>query len=288
MSDLDNRARQKQQVKARVAATVRDGKAILAILKAMFDQFAGLQAKLDAVSTADEARETCSATLKAISKAQFQAMSCRSDLLQRRKELEQISSDGTAQLDDALAVVDDIEDKMATMVAMCGGCEANIGKKIEARANACKAAITQLQQAALPEGGGAVFAAGCGIEHALEKAGVSVEPALVLDVTAELGTRSLAELCSTHLKCVQAVSLGDLPELKGKPLRNLEVGEVVEAIAAPVRDEKSGLQRTKVRAHKDDLEGWVTAVGNQGTTFLERVPFGSLPAPMEVDAPVEG
>mmetsp|Transcript_52304 Transcript_52304/g.98150 ORF Transcript_52304/g.98150 Transcript_52304/m.98150 type:complete len:595 (+) Transcript_52304:1110-2894(+) len=54
----------------------------------------------------------------------------------------------------------------------------------------------------------------------------------------------------------------------GKSLRRLEVGEVVEVIEGPVIEKEMEVKRLFVHVMKDDIEGWVTPVGNQGTTFL--------------------
>merc|ERR1711879_43578 len=56
---------------------------------------------------------------------------------------------------------------------------------------------------------------------------------------------------------------------KPKTVRRLELGEVLEALEAPKKDEASGVQRVRCHAVQDDAEGWVTLAGNQGTAFLE-------------------
>eukprot|EP00928_Gymnodinium_smaydae_P019324 TRINITY_DN1739_c3_g1_i1.p1 TRINITY_DN1739_c3_g1~~TRINITY_DN1739_c3_g1_i1.p1 ORF type:complete len:1010 (-),score=412.95 TRINITY_DN1739_c3_g1_i1:307-3279(-) len=55
----------------------------------------------------------------------------------------------------------------------------------------------------------------------------------------------------------------------GKTLRRVEAGEVCEVVDGPVKEEEVGIRRLKVRMLKDDTEGWVTPVGNQGTAFLD-------------------
>jgi len=54
-----------------------------------------------------------------------------------------------------------------------------------------------------------------------------------------------------------------------KPVRRLEIGEVCELMEGPVSEGNVDLMRTRVRMLKDQVEGWVTPVGNQGTLFLE-------------------
>merc|ERR1712129_97054 len=56
---------------------------------------------------------------------------------------------------------------------------------------------------------------------------------------------------------------------ESKTLRRLEVGEVVEILEGPQEEETVKVMRLKVKVMKDDLEGWVTKFGNQGTMFLE-------------------
>jgi hypothetical protein len=53
------------------------------------------------------------------------------------------------------------------------------------------------------------------------------------------------------------------------PVRRLEVGEQCEVIEGPVFDKEAEVPRVHVRMMKDDVEGWATPVGNQGTVFLQ-------------------
>lgn len=70
--------------------------------------------------------------------------------------------------------------------------------------------------------------------------------------------------------CTSVVSITDSMNVKGgKTIRKLEVNEMVEALEEPKQDGAVGLQRVKVKAEKDDKEGFVTLSGNQGTVFLE-------------------
>lgn len=54
-----------------------------------------------------------------------------------------------------------------------------------------------------------------------------------------------------------------------KTVRRVEAGEVFEALDEAQEDEKRKLSRVKVRTWRDDKEGWVTLMGNSGTTFVE-------------------
>lgn len=56
---------------------------------------------------------------------------------------------------------------------------------------------------------------------------------------------------------------------ESKTLRRLEVGEVVEVLEGPRQEEAVKVPRIRVLVMKDQVEGWVTTAGNQGTPFLE-------------------
>lgn len=57
--------------------------------------------------------------------------------------------------------------------------------------------------------------------------------------------------------------------IKGKTMRRLEVGEVVEILEGPKKDPAVGVERVHAKAMKDGALGWVTVLGNQGSSFLE-------------------
>merc|ERR1719188_1995668 len=66
------------------------------------------------------------------------------------------------------------------------------------------------------------------------------------------------------------VSMTDTLVVKGsKPVRKLEVNEVVEALEEPTKDEALGVLRVKAKAEKDGKVGYITFAGNQGTVYLE-------------------
>jgi len=72
--------------------------------------------------------------------------------------------------------------------------------------------------------------------------------------------------------CAQSTVLNDGVDIKeSKTLRKLEPGETVEALQPPVKEESTGLMRLRVRAKKDDLVGFATVRGNQGTVLLKPV-----------------
>jgi len=55
----------------------------------------------------------------------------------------------------------------------------------------------------------------------------------------------------------------------GQTVRRLDSAEIIETVEGPVRDDEVGITRVKGRAAKDGVEGWVTIVGNGGSTFLQ-------------------
>jgi len=72
------------------------------------------------------------------------------------------------------------------------------------------------------------------------------------------------------MKVVKDTVLTDVISIKdGKSLRRLEVGEVVELLQGPSKDDSSGVERVNAKATKDGIEGWITLASNHGTAFLE-------------------
>merc|ERR1719517_119052 len=71
-----------------------------------------------------------------------------------------------------------------------------------------------------------------------------------------------------YYKCVKSTVLSEEVAIKAKTLRRLEEGEIFEALELPSKDDSCAVQRVKCRALSDDVTGWVTLQGNQGTPFL--------------------
>jgi len=70
--------------------------------------------------------------------------------------------------------------------------------------------------------------------------------------------------------CKQSIALTtELDIAVGKPLRKLELGELIEVIEEATEDTKRALLRAKVKAKKDGKEGFITVKGNQGTTYMD-------------------
>jgi len=61
------------------------------------------------------------------------------------------------------------------------------------------------------------------------------------------------------------------PTKKKELTRKLKVGEIVEVVEWPKKEETSGLERMLCRCIVDGCGGWATTVGNSGIKFLEVV-----------------
>lgn len=72
------------------------------------------------------------------------------------------------------------------------------------------------------------------------------------------------------LVCRQTVALTpDFDIKEGKPMRKLEIGDVMEILGEMRESEQHSMARIQVRTQRDKKEGWVTIKGNQGTGFVE-------------------
>jgi len=72
------------------------------------------------------------------------------------------------------------------------------------------------------------------------------------------------------LVCKQSIAVTTTFDIaEGKAIRKLDVGEVLEPIEEEKLDENRKLTRIKVRTKRDDIEGFVTIKGNQGTAYAE-------------------
>jgi len=75
-------------------------------------------------------------------------------------------------------------------------------------------------------------------------------------------------LIRRFMKVMKASVLTEDASTKSKPMRRLVEGEVLECLAGPTEAEED-IARVKVKAMSDNVEGWVTPVGNRGTVFIE-------------------
>lgn len=81
---------------------------------------------------------------------------------------------------------------------------------------------------------------------------------------------AFVSICRIYMKVVGETVITDGISIKeAKTLRRLDISEVLEILEGPVEEEAVKMERVKVKAMKDAVEGWVTVSGNQGTKFLK-------------------
>jgi hypothetical protein len=75
-----------------------------------------------------------------------------------------------------------------------------------------------------------------------------------------------------YYKVTKTIAFTDVLNIaECKTLRKAAIGEVVELLEDPVKDESNGVTRIRAKATKEPIvEGWVTLSGNQGSEFLEK------------------
>jgi len=84
-----------------------------------------------------------------------------------------------------------------------------------------------------------------------------------------LSKADFLRIARPRLRVVKPTVLtSDLSLDSGKAVRPLRVGEILEILAGPLREEKAGLMRVRARVTRDGKEGWATVAGNAGTVFL--------------------
>jgi len=86
-----------------------------------------------------------------------------------------------------------------------------------------------------------------------------------------IGQRSFLRFLQKYFKAVKDVAIMtsfDVIGSKDKPVRKANVDEVFEVLEGPTLDAASGLERVRVKALIDGVDGWVSVKGNQGKVFL--------------------
>lgn len=85
-----------------------------------------------------------------------------------------------------------------------------------------------------------------------------------------LNMDGFANFLKTFNKVLEStVMTSGLSIKEGAVIRRVKVGEILEVLEGPRKEETVGLMRIKCMAIKDGITGWVTVVGNQGTTYLQ-------------------
>jgi hypothetical protein len=85
----------------------------------------------------------------------------------------------------------------------------------------------------------------------------------------EISKERFLEVIRLYYKCVKSTVLSEDVSIKSKTIRRVDVGEVLEALSAPAKEDGANVQRVRCQSVQDDAIGWVTIAGNQGTPFLE-------------------
>jgi hypothetical protein len=97
----------------------------------------------------------------------------------------------------------------------------------------------------------------------------------------------LAQPGKSTWSCTSAIALTDNMDIKAcKVIRKLQKGEILSVLEGPTADANSGVERIRVKAKKDDKEGWVTTKGNAGTKYAEETGkcfIISKPTPLQKD-----
>jgi len=72
--------------------------------------------------------------------------------------------------------------------------------------------------------------------------------------------------------CKQGITLTDVFEIsKSKTKGKVEPGNILEAVGNPAKDEATGMTRMECKVLSTGKTGFVTMLGNQGTTYLEAI-----------------
>jgi len=90
------------------------------------------------------------------------------------------------------------------------------------------------------------------------------------DKTGLVTKQILEAILMVLMKVVKDVAMTESMGIKDtKTVRRLEVGEVVQILEGPIKEETMDVLRVRVKALKDDAEGWTTVAGNQGSMYLK-------------------
>jgi len=108
-----------------------------------------------------------------------------------------------------------------------------------------------------------------------------------MDKDGSVGLSEFKEIFRRRFICVKGISVTDSVEVsKSKTTGKVEPGEVLEAIGEPQKDAATGVMRLECKSTSSELAGFVTMMGNQGTTYLERyMPYNAFAA--DIDKAVE-
>jgi len=89
------------------------------------------------------------------------------------------------------------------------------------------------------------------------------------DDQASISEEVFMNMLRKFMKVVKASVITEDISTKSGVVRRVEEGEVLEVLMGPTQEDGADIARLKVKAMSDNVEGWVTPVGNQGSVFLE-------------------
>jgi len=87
--------------------------------------------------------------------------------------------------------------------------------------------------------------------------------------TGSISKEKFMNLIRRFMKVLKASVITEETSTQSKMMRRLNEGEVLECLSGPTEAEGENIFRLKVKATSDNVEGWVTPVGNRGTVFVE-------------------
>lgn len=87
--------------------------------------------------------------------------------------------------------------------------------------------------------------------------------------TSEISKDRFCQTMRSYYRVIKATAMTEEKDIKSKILRRLTEPEVVEVLVGPFQEEEVGVKRIKCKAVKDEVEGYATLAGNQGTSYLE-------------------
>lgn len=89
------------------------------------------------------------------------------------------------------------------------------------------------------------------------------------DGSGTLSREAFNEMSTHYMKVIKDTAMTSTMGIAGgKALRKLAPKEIVHVLKGPMKDEGTKVSRIFCKALKDNLEGWVSVAGNQGTAFL--------------------
>mmetsp|Transcript_26422 Transcript_26422/g.78751 ORF Transcript_26422/g.78751 Transcript_26422/m.78751 type:complete len:721 (-) Transcript_26422:213-2375(-) len=90
-----------------------------------------------------------------------------------------------------------------------------------------------------------------------------------------LSKEKLLNFIRVYMKVTKETAITSEISIKdSKSIRRLEIGEVVEILEGPTKEDSVEVMRVRARTVTDNIDGWITTEGNKGTSFL--APGGNL------------